>query len=160
MNFEVTKRILEKFKSYIDVKKATVDSYTDDFRDKEYKIDRITLDEETNLWFEVTNREIIIFCLDSHQHFDNYATDENDDTYIDHAIEFLEDLFTLPIKLVEKWKGQKVVNEKYYFIKDDEDHCFENISPLLLFFNPFAKKIYRTSMWKYDSNTNRLVNVE
>lgn len=107
MNYETTKHILEKLKPYVDIENLDISTESTGWKGRKYKADYIKIDEKHNVGFEVTDRSIIVFYFSDHSHFDNYTSDENDIDYIGWAMEFLENLFTLPIRHVEKYKGKK-----------------------------------------------------
>lgn len=160
MNYEATERILEKLKPYVDIENLEISTESTDWRGRKYKADYVKLEEKHNVGFEVTDRSIIVFFFTDHQHFDNYSTDENDTDYIGWAMEFLENLFILPVRHIEKYKGKKMINEKYYFIKDGQDDYFGGTwYGLVRAFNPFAKKADKNTMWKYDVNTKAFVDI-
>jgi hypothetical protein len=150
MNFETTNLILEKLKQYIDINDLEVSLESINYKNVKYKADFITIDKENNVGFEVIERSIIVFYFSEHTHFDNFITDENDTEYINHAIEFLENLFTLSIRHVETYKGKKLYYERYFFVKVNEDECFGGSwYGLVRLFNPFAKKSSKTTIWQY-----------
>jgi len=157
MNYEITKHILEILKPYVDIENLDISTESTDWKGRKYKADYIKIDEKHNVGFEVTDRSIITFCFNDHQHFDNYATDEYDIDYIRWAMEFLENLFTLPIRHIEKYKGKKT-SEKYYFIKNDKEECFSGIIVSRLFSNPFAKKQIKSTIWYFDKELKTFVN--
>jgi len=153
MSFETTNHILEKLKPYVDINDVDISLENTNYKGVKYKADFIMIEKNNNVAFEVTERSIIVFCFSDHSHFDNYITDENDTEYIKYAIEFLENLFTLPIRHVETYKGKKLYNEKYYFVKDNENEFFGGSwHGLFHLFNPFAKKSFKTTIWKYNAD--------
>lgn len=159
MNFEITKQILEKLEPYVDIINLDIETSVFDWRGQKYKSDFVLLNQEHNVGFQVYEREVVVFCFGEHQHFNNYTEDETDLDYIAWAIEFLENLFTLPTKRIQKYKGKELVSEKYSFIKNGKEDCFSGlISHRLLFYNPFAKKTYKKTILRYDVDAKTFVN--
>jgi len=160
MNYETTKQVLEKLKPYIDTEQINILTENTDWKGKKYNSDLVKLDEKHDVSFEVTERSIIVFYFTDHEHFDNFTSEEDDVEYIDWAIEFLINLFTLPIRHVEKYKGKKLSSEKYYFINNDFEECTSGIISYgcVRLINPFAKRSYKSETWKYDAEAKMFVN--
>ncbi|MDD4494854.1 MAG: hypothetical protein PHV32_11020 [Eubacteriales bacterium] len=152
MNYEVTNIILEKLALYIDTENIKITTESTDWRGKKYKADYAMLNETHEVSFEVTERSIVVFFFTAHRHFDNYTADEGDTDYIGWAIEFIEELFMLPIKHTEKYKGRKLISERYAFIKGGEEEATGGLIWHLLVttVNPFAKKHIKNTVWQCD----------
>ena len=106
-------------KPYVDVENLDISTENTDWKGRKYKADYVELDKKHDVGFEVTDRSIIVFCFTAHQHFDNYTTDENDTDYIGWAMEFLENLFTLPVRHIEKYKGTKLISRLLAKLKEE-----------------------------------------
>lgn len=156
MNFEITNELLETIRPFIQNANIMISNEHKDWKGRDYKSDIVTIDEKNNVRFEVYDNEIIVFYFTSHQHFEDYSFDlENNDDYLKRAKEFLVELFENEIKYVEKYKGRKILTEEYYFVysKNEEESISGTIfSGLLRFLNPFVKKKESTTIYKFNTS--------
>lgn len=120
------------------------------------KSDFVTLIENQDVGFEVFDNEIIVFYFTDHTHFEDYSSDlnEGDPDYVQRAKEFLKQLFTLPIRKYDIFKGKKLSCDKYYFVLSDgtEDFIGGTLYKLCRFLNPFRKKRTEITTWQYDTD--------
>lgn len=156
MNFEITTELLETIKSYIEKANTTIATENKDWKGRNYKSDFVTIDEKNNVGFEVFDNEIIVFYFTDHYHFEDYSSElqDGDDNYIKRAKDFLNELFENQIKYIEIYKGKKLATEKYYFIYSDntEERIGGTWWGLERFLNPFAKKIEKTTIYKFNKD--------
>lgn len=154
MNYQITKQLLDVVSSYFDLSKIKISTENNDFKGRPYKSDFVTLIEENDVYFEVFDNEIIVAYFNNHLHFEDYTSEleEGEPDFIQRAKEFLSQLFTLPILIVEKYKGKTLVSEKYYFLMPDgKRECIVCIwHGLVKIFNPFTKKTVLKTLWHYD----------
>lgn len=156
MNFEITTELLETIKSYIEKANTTIATENKDWKGRTYKSDFITIDDKNNVGFEVFDNEIIVFYFTDHYHFEDYSSEleDGEDDYIKRAKDFLTNLFENKIKHLEIYKGKKLATEEYYFIYSDntEERIGGTWWGLERFLNPFAKKIERETVYKFNKD--------
>lgn len=155
MNYSVTQELLSIAKAYCNPENITISTENKDFKGRTYLSDFITLIEKQNISFEVFDNEIIVGYFTDHIHFEDYSSglNEGERDYIERAKEFLTNLFTLPIRYTETFKGKTLISEKYCFVfSDGTQDCISGlISHHFLFgFNPFSKKHIVKKTWQYD----------
>ena len=102
MIYKTTKEILESLSPFIsenDVSVTNEEHEKEDGSGKEIG-DKVIIDKENNVWFEVFENEIVLFYFTDHEHFDDYMAPPKDGepNYIQRATDFLKRLFTLRLK--------------------------------------------------------------
>lgn len=153
-NYEATIELIKVIEPYISVDnlKIRMDE-NKDWRGSKYKTDYVVVIEKNNVSFEVYDNEIIVSYFKDHCHFEDYSSElqEGQADYIERAKEFLATLFSSKIKHIQKYKGSKLVSEKYSFVYPDGE-VYEGGTwyGLIHMVNPFAKKIEKTAIWKYE----------
>jgi hypothetical protein len=158
MNDPTTEYILEKLKPYAKLDGIEISTENTDYKGRKHKSDYVCLNAEHNVGFEVYDRAIIVFYFTDHRHFDNYTEEEEDEEYIEWAVEFLIKLFTRKVRCLEIYKGKKLATEKYYFIKDaDQEFIGGSWNGFITFINPFAKRTEKSTTWHYDADKNDFV---
>lgn len=154
MNFHTTQTLLDAIKPYFDLDNIKLSTNNKDWKGRPYQSDYVTLIENQNVHFEVFDNEIIVAFFTEHLHFEDYSSDLNDGNpdYIQRAAEFLKQLFTLPIRKFDIYKGKRISGYKYYLLQPDGTE--ERISASwygFRFLNPFAKKETEITTWQYDT---------
>lgn len=156
MNYNTTQILLDTVKPYFDIENIKITTENTDWKDRPYKSDFVTLIENQDVGFEVFDNEIIVFYFTDHTHFEDYSSDlnEGDPDYVQRAKEFLKQLFTLPIRKYDIFKGKKLSCDKYYFVLSDgtEDFIGGTLYKLCRFLNPFRKKRTEITTWQYDTD--------
>ena len=74
MIYGITKQILDALSPFLseeDVEITAEKHILDDGSAPEYG-DKVILDKENNVWFEVFENEIVLFYFTDHEHFDDY----------------------------------------------------------------------------------------
>ena len=154
MNFEITNELIDTIKPYTENATVTISTENNDWKGRAYKSDFITIDDKNNVGFEVFDNEIIVFYFTDHYHFEDYSSEleDGDDDYIKRAKFFLIELFENQIKYIEIYKGKKLATEKYYLIYSDntEERIGGTWWGLERFLNPFAKKVEKITIYKFD----------
>lgn len=163
MNYETTKELIEAITPYIASDNITISNENMDWKGKPYKSDLVMVDKKNRIGFEVFNNEIIVFYFTDHDHFEDYTSNSqsDEDNYIKRAIEFLIELFTFPIRHIEKYKGKKLISEKYYFVYSDgreERFIGGTWHGFVRLFNPFGKKISKSTTYQYDKSKGMFTN--
>lgn len=141
MNFEATGQLLAVVGQYLDLQKTHISLENRDRRGRPYRSDLVTIDESNHIGFEVFENEITCFYFTDHCHFWEYADmpAEGEDHYVAQAIQFLNRLFTLPIKYAYTKRGKKTVREEYFFLlPDGTEESIEGVflTPSLKLFSP------------------------
>ena len=113
MIYKTTKEILESLSPFIsenDVSVSNEEHEKEDGSGKEIG-DKVIIDKENNVWFEVFENEIVLFYFTDHEHFDDYMAPPKDGepNYIQRATDFLKRLFTLRLKKTETVKGRDML---------------------------------------------------
>ncbi len=160
MNFENTTQLLEALKPFTENADITVSTENKDWKNRAYRSDLVTIDQENNVGFEVFPNEIVVFFFTDHLHFEDYTCEpeKEQENYVERAKSFLLELFQYKIRHIEFYKGKTLLREKYYILYGDEreDTCIGNTSfGFLNSFNPFAKKTSRTTTRQYDKTKGR-----
>ena len=157
LNFETTSALLEALNPY--VKNSVVDISTDNnaWDYFGFKSDRVTIDLENHIGFEVFDGEVIVFYFTEHCHFEDYTSklQDGEDNYIERAKSFLKSLFENKIRHIEYYKGKTLSCEKYFIIHQDgrKDECIGNTRfGVLKLINPFSKKTVRSTIWQFDKS--------
>ena len=156
MHFEITSKLLETIKPYTENVNITITTENKDWKGRTYNSDFVTVDEKNNIGFEVFDNEIIVFYFTDHYHFEDYSSELEDgaDDHIKRAKDFLTKLFENQIKYIEIYKGKKLATEKYYFIYSDNTE--ERIGGIWWgldrFLNPFAKKVEKITIYKFNKD--------
>lgn len=78
MNFETTSILLEAIKSYIENATVEITTENEDWRNRNYKSDFVTIDAKNNVEFEVFDNEVIAFYFTDHYHFEDYSSELQD----------------------------------------------------------------------------------
>lgn len=156
MNYPTTELLLDEMQNYFDIDDFSIVTESKDYRGRPYRSDFVTLIEKQNVRFEVFDNEIIVSYFTDHVHFEDYTSElsDSDPDYIHRAIDFLKNLFTLPLKRYDYYKANKLIKDKYCFIKSDgtEEFIGGCWYGLVSFFNPFAKKKLIASEWRFDKD--------
>lgn len=154
LNYPVTQELLDAVEPYCNLEKVAVSTDNQDWRGRPIQSDFVMLIEKQNICFEVFDNEIIVGYFSDHTHFEDYSSDLEDGfpNYAERAKEFLVQLFSLPVRHTEAYRGKKLASENYYFVMPDgsEDYLGGSWYGLVRFLNPFAKKHITTTTWKYD----------
>ena len=157
MNFEITNELINTLKQYTENATITCSTDNKDWKDRDYKSDFVTIDEKNNFSFEVFDNEIIVFYFTDHYHFEDYSSDleDGDDNYIKRAKGFIVELLENKIKYIQIYKGKKLATEKYYIVYSDntEERIGGTWWGLERFLNPFAKKIEKTTIYKFNKSS-------
>ena len=155
MNFFATQILLDTIKPYFNVDGISLSTENNDWKGRPYRSDFVTLIESQNVCFEVFENEIIVSYFTDHTHFEDnsFELDDGDPDYIMRAREFLIELFTLPLRQKETYKGKKRFSEKYYFVLTDgtEEYIGGHWYTLCRLFQPFAGKRTEITTWQYDA---------
>lgn len=80
MIYKTTKEILESLSPFIsenDVSVSNEEHEKEDGSGKEIG-DKVIIDKENNVWFEVFENEIVLFYFTDHEHFDDYMAPPKD----------------------------------------------------------------------------------
>lgn len=154
MNFQITQILLDTIKPYFDIDNIKLSTNNKDWKGHPYQSDFVTLIEDQNVCFEVFNNEIIVSYFTVDTYFEDYSFDlnEGEHDYIQRAGEFLKQLFTLPIRKYDIYKGKKLSCNKYYLLLSDgtEEYVGGAWYGLCRFLNPFPKKRTEITTWQYD----------
>ena len=157
MNFETTSILLEVLKPYTE--NSVVDSSSDneEWRNRSYKADLVTIDADNHVGFEVFDNEIIVFYFTDHYHFEDYTSElqNEQDNYIERAKAFLEKLFENKIRHVEYYKGKSLSSEKYFIIYHDgreDEYIGGTWFGFSKFINPFGKKSVHSTIWQFEKS--------
>ena len=157
MYFEITNELINTLKQYTENATITLSTDNKDWKDRDYKSDFVTIDEKNNFCFEVFDNEIIVFYFTDHYHFEDYSSDleDGDDNYIKRAKGFIVELLENKIKYIQIYKGKKLATEKYYIVYSDntEERIGGTWWGLERFLNPFAKKIKKTTLYKFNKSS-------
>lgn len=163
MNYEITKDLIEAITPYIVSDNITISDNDMNWKGEMYHSDLVMVDQKNHVGFEVFANEIIVFYFTDHCHFENYSCDcsdiEND--YIKLAQKFLTELFTLPMRHVETYRGKKLISEKYYIIHSDgreESNTGVIYHSIIGLINPFVKKSIAITTWQYDKSKGMFTN--
>lgn len=159
MNFEATKELINTLSPFMNVKSLSISTENKDWKGRPYQSDLVMLDDKNNICFEVFDNEIIIGYLTDHIHFEDYSfeLEDGEPNYVERAKEFLNKLYTLSIRHYEKYKGTRLVSEKYFFVHPDcEEESITGVivHRLMLGLNPIAKKSIQIKTWQYDKYKN------
>lgn len=154
MNFHTTQILLDTIKPYFDVDNIKLSATNKNWKCRPYQSDFVTLIDNQNVCFEVFDNKITVSYFTDHTHFEDYSSNLNEDDpdYIQRAMEFLKQLFTLPIRRYNIYKGKKLSRDKYCFLMSDgiEEYVGGTWYGLCKFLNPFAKKRTEITTWQYD----------
>lgn len=157
MNFEITNELINTLKQYTENATITCSTDNKDWKGRDYKSDFVTINEKNNFGFEVFDNEIIVFYFTDHYHFEDYSSDleDGDDNYIKRAKGFIVELLENKIKYIQIYKGKKLATEKYYIVYSDntEKRIGGTWWGLERFLNPFAKKIEKTTIYKFNKSS-------
>ena len=157
MNFEITNELINTLKQYTENATITCSTDNKDWKGRDYKSDFVTINEKNNIGFEVFDNEIIVFYFTDHYHFEDYSSDleDGDDNYIKRAKGFIVELLENKIKYIQIYKGKKLATEKYYIVYSDntEERIGGTWWGLERFLNPFAKKIEKTTIYKFNKSS-------
>lgn len=158
MNYQTTQILLDTIKPYFNVDNIKLSTNNKDWRGCPYQSDFVMLIENQNVHFEVFDNEIIVAYFTDHIHFEDYSFDLNEGVpdYIQRAREFLKQLFTLPIRRYDIYRGKKLFCDKYYLLLADgtEEYVGGTWYGLFRLFNPFMKKRTEITTWQYDTCKN------
>ena len=158
MKYEFTQEILDAISPYVDITKVVVNDNTltavlpqEKTKTEEYS-DTITICH--NFLIEIFDNAVNVFYIDDHRHFFS----ETDDEWKESAKEFIIELLTTPIMVVEKLKGEVVTSSTYYFLKENGKPEFicRSFQPVFkkLFARIFARKSKRNKHWYWNKNGN------
>lgn len=154
MNFQTTQILLDDLNTYCNFENIKISTENTDWKGHPYTSDFVILIENQNIQFEVFESEIIIAYFTDHTHFEDASFDltEGAPNYIQRAREFLKQLFTLPIRKYDTYKGKKLSCDKYYFLLSDgtEEYVGGSRYGLCRRLNPFTKKRTEITTWQYD----------
>ena len=151
MKYEFTQEILNLISPFIDINKVTVNENTLTAvlpSTKAEHSDTITICY--NFLIEIFDDAVNVFYIDDHQHFFS----ETDDEWKESAKEFIIELLTTPIIVVEKLKGDVVASSTYYFLKESGKPEFICRSFQPVFKKLFARKSKRNKHWYWNKNEN------
>ena len=123
MIYGITKQILDALSPFLseeDVEITAEKHILDDGSAPEYG-DKVILDKENNVWFEVFENEIVLFYFTDHEHFDDYMERPRDGEpdYVERATDFLQRLFTLELRKTETVAGNDMLKVEYAFVSPD-----------------------------------------
>lgn len=153
MNFKETDEILACLKPYLENSDIVISTENEDYRGRKYQSDFVTIDEKSNIGFEVFDNEIIVFYFTEHSHFEDYTSEpeEGQDDYIKRAKDFLLGLFENKIKYTAIYKGKKLSTEKYYIVRPNGENyiggAWWGFKSLL---NPFAEKTVKSTYFVFN----------
>ncbi|MBQ3563459.1 MAG: hypothetical protein IJA21_02490 [Clostridia bacterium] len=154
MNFEITNKLIDTIKPYLENAKITISTANKDWKGRKYKSDFVTIDEKNNVGFEVFENEIIMFYFTDHYHFEDYSSElvDGGDDYVKRAKVFIIELFENKIKYIQVYKGKKLATEKYYIVYSDntEERIGGTWWGLARILNPFAKRAEKTTIYKFN----------
>lgn len=165
MNYEITKELIETITPYIVPDSITISTNKMNWKGSKYYSDLVTADQKHRVGFEVFDNEIIVFYFTDHCHFEDYSSNSSDidDNYIKRAKKFIIELFTLPIRHVETYKGKKLISEKYYIVHPDgreESKTGVICNSIIRQLNPFIKKTTTMTTWQYDNSKETFTNIQ
>lgn len=150
-NFELTDQILQKLKQTADVEPVSFTDKNNDAYRRTYLFDDVALEKAHEVSFEVSEGSVIVFFFNAHAHFDNFGTDPSDTSYMDKAINFLVQLFTLPVYHKQFFISKGVYCDKYYFLIDNKKLILSNsVYSLGFLLRPFAKRKTESAVWIFD----------
>lgn len=165
MNYEITKELIETITPYIVPDSITISTNKINWKGSKYYSDLVTAEQKHRVGFEVFDNEIIVFYFTDHCHFEDYSSNISDieDNYIIRAKKFIIELFTLPIRHVETYKGKKLISEKYYIVHPDgreESKTGVICHSIICQLNPFIKKTTTMTTWQYDKSKKMFTNIQ
>ena len=128
MIYQTTKEILEALSPFISENDVSITAETHEKEDGSgtENGDKVVIDANNNVWFEVFENEIVLFYFTDHEHFDDYMSKpkDNEPDYIERAKDFLKRLFTLRLKKTETVKGKDMLRVEYAFSDKDGNEEF------------------------------------
>lgn len=158
LNYEITQQLLDAISPYFDLNGITITTENKDWKGRSYRSDFVKLIYKNNVSFEVFDNEIIISYFTDHVHFEDYIFDleDGEPDFVTRAREFLVQLFTMPIRRLEKYRGKTLVSDQYFFVMPDgqEERIGGTWYGLVKLINPFAKKHTHFTTWYYDIKKN------
>lgn len=156
MNFQTTQILLDDLKTYFNIDDIKISTESKDRKNRPYQSDFVTLIENQNVKFEVFENEIIVAYFTDHIHFEDYTSEleEGNPNYIQRARELLKQLFTLPLRKYDIYKGKKLYCDKYFFLLPDgtEEYIGGTCYYLFRFRNSFTKMRTEITTWQYETS--------
>ena len=153
MHFNTTEQLLRKIEQYVSTDQIKIQETTAYLGNA---VELVTIMDEPRIGFEVAEDSVIFYFFSDHIHFDDYCTEleYGEPNYLSRAEEFVDNLFTLPIRRRYIRKGTKVVYDQSWFVHSDGEE--ESIAGVMLcspgFKNLFASKEEFMEIWQYDKN--------
>lgn len=165
VNHEVTRQLLSALEDLLDMSRVEISTDNKDFLDRPSGSDYVTLEKENRIGFEVFTDEIRVDFFDDHTHFGRNNTFDEDvegGQFLQQAVTLLRRLFSQTLVKTETYRGRKRIRYEWFFLCPDgrkESIGGPWLGPLLTFTNPFRRKTYRQSNWRYHKGTGTFVSV-
>lgn len=158
VNHENTKHLLSALEDLIDIRHVEITTDNKGYPGRPSDYDCVLLEKEKKISFEVFDKEIVVYFFDDHTHF--YA-DFNED-YFQEAIDCLRLLFSQTLVKIETFRGRVRTRYEWFFLQKNgrkDSIAGPWLAPLFTFVNPFRRKTYRESRWKYHRGTETFIQV-
>ncbi len=162
MRHSLTREIIKSIQKYLKDGTVSVGVRSTEWHDRNHESDKIVIDNDSSVGFEVFEDEIIVYFFSDHYHYEDYSyvLDEDDPTFSERATALIKGLLTSTVSLERTFKGSHLVSERYIFIDSDG----KNASPIgawkhhfFLRINPFVQKRIETKTWRYNKETGKFV---
>lgn len=156
MNYIATKELIDVISQYMDISDFDIVTENENWKGEKYISDYVDVIKEHGIGFEVLEGEIIVFFFGDHIHF--YEFDDDGDTYVQRAKEFVGRLFCSKVVREEYYKGKTLVYDKHGFVNSDggvDMSCSTVIYKIIAFLNPFLKKRKVVTVWRFNKETGK-----
>lgn len=166
LNHNHTQHLLSALEDLIDIQHAEISSENTDYLGNPSGSDYVLLEKANHIGFEVFSDEIRVDFFDNHTHFgSNYIMDPDVDSegYVRDALTLIRRLLCETLVKHEIYRGRTRIRYEWFFVNADGSK--ESIGgpwwkPLFTFANPFQKKRYQLSRWRYHRDTGSFLYIE
>lgn len=165
VNHEATRQILSTLEDLIDIGQVDISAENKDYLGRPSGSDYVTLEKANRIGFEVFADEIRVDFFDDHTHFGrNYNCDEDAqfDQSVEQATTFLRQLFSQTLVKLETYRGRTRTRYEWFFLCPDgrkESIGGPWFAPLFTFVNPFRRKTFQQTHWRFHRETGTFVRI-
>lgn len=163
VNHETTRQILTTLEDLVEPAKIEIQTENKDYFGEPSGSDYVVLEKTNHVGFEVFGDEIRVDFFDDHQHFGRNYTFEEDveaDVFVAEAVALLRRLLSETLVKIETYRGKKRVRHEWFFLLPDgrkDSIGGPWLKPLFTFVNPFRKKTYTQTRWRFHGETGTFV---
>lgn len=165
VNHDSTRQILSALEDLINTELVEIATENQDDSGCPTGSDYVMLEKTHRVGFEVFGEEIRVDFFDDHTHFGHNDTFEDavdSNAFIAEAASLLRRLLSETLVTIETYRGRTRVRYEWFFLLSDgrkESIGGPWFAPLFTFVNPFRKKTYTQTHWRYHKETGTFVHI-